>query len=177
VISTDLVEHFAVLRDGPTVIAAADGPIQPPPDVLAKMARPGDEHGLDIAHLVRVLALDDVFAWLVPGSQGVCLITWDRPMNSCSVHAGPIDDAVQGTFKNVMGSMQAGITLYRAIGLAPDDVIAAARSNATGHDEPIPVRDNVWTIAEEPSDGMITLQWRTLETQRLRVVHQLRPHR
>jgi hypothetical protein len=171
VISADLVEHFAALRDPPEVIEGVVGPVEPPP-VLATLGRPGrpdSSCGLDMAHARCVLALDDVFAWLIPGAEGVCLATWDRRMSSSSVMSGPIDDAIRGMFVNLLGSMRAGIALFRAVGLVPDDVVEVTRSSAASTNEQIAIRNNVWTISQEPPDGLVTLHWRTLETQHVRV--------
>jgi hypothetical protein len=183
VISTDLLEHFAVLRDPPEMIEGAVGPIEPPPVVLTIVERPRpptSSLGLDMAHALRVLALDEVCAWLIPGAEGVCLASWDRRMSSgsrdptgdrtgWSLFSGPIDGAIRGLYVNRMGAVRAGVTVFRAVGLVPDDVIEVTRSSVAGTDEQIPIRNNVWTISQEPPDSVVTLHWRTLETRRVRV--------
>jgi hypothetical protein len=171
-ISTALLDHFAVLRDRSEAVATARTPLAPPLDVVTKLKRPDGPaayFGLDTTKLLRVLALDDVSAWLIPGREGVCVITWDRRMSTCGAMSGPINAAVDGMFVNLMGSMRDGVKVYRAVGLVPDNVVDVTRSTATDCGAKIPIRNNVWTITDEPADGIVTLHWRTSDTQHVHV--------
>jgi hypothetical protein len=167
-VSPALLDHFAVLRERSVTIAAPCMPLVPPPGVVTKLERPGGPaayFGLDTTKLLPVLALDDVSAWLVPGREGVCIITWDRRMSTCGAMSGPVKDAVEGRFVSLIGSIRDGMKVYRAVGLAPDNVVDVTRSTATDSAAKVPICRNVWTITDQPADGIVTLHWRTTDTQ------------
>jgi hypothetical protein len=173
VISKELFDHFAVLREPPEAVEDKGRPLSPPPNVIENLGRahgPADDFGLDIARQLRVLALDEVCAWLIPGTAGVGLITWDRRLHTCGTLSGPIAAAVDGTFVNRFGSTRGGETVYRAVGLAPDDVTDITAIDGTGSVKKLMIRSNVWTLDEEPPDGVVTLRWGTRETQRVPVL-------
>jgi hypothetical protein len=144
--------HRQLLRTAQAGDGVASSPgLQPITTRMAnRLTAPGGptaEYGLNPSLTQEVAVNPSLHVWLVPGSEGVCVIqplqmeTGQPVLGAYATGCGSVATASAGGFWGVAGDQGGEQTL---VGLAPDGNSTVSVMDAEGSDQRVPVVDNVY---------------------------------